>query len=201
MPHKPTLFIDFDGTICFDRFWRSAGAEVRLFINRFLFGADETLVRRWMLGYVSSEEVNAIISQAGVFSYADLWQVFVADCLSMRVHPSTLAVIQKARRTHRVILVTDNMDAFDRFTRPQLGLDACFDAIASSHQYGALKNHEGGGLFKVVAHEEHINLHEAILIDNAADNCRIFRELGGQACQVTQPQDVESIINALIESR
>ena len=34
---KQNVFVDFDGTICFDYFWRSTPEEIKTTIGKFLF--------------------------------------------------------------------------------------------------------------------------------------------------------------------
>ena len=48
---KQNIFIDFDGTICFDTFWRTAPETLKRKIEDFLFhgGNGETL-ENWMRG-------------------------------------------------------------------------------------------------------------------------------------------------------
>ena len=41
---KQNIFIDFDGTICFDYFWRSAPKEINATIVKFLFQDNVHLI-------------------------------------------------------------------------------------------------------------------------------------------------------------
>ena len=50
MRTKPILFIDFDGTLCFDRYWRSLPQDMFSLVQQRLFGRDTTLAVEWMLG-------------------------------------------------------------------------------------------------------------------------------------------------------
>lgn len=39
-----TILIDFDGTVCFDRFWRSIDRGMQEQIRSYLFGQNDKLV-------------------------------------------------------------------------------------------------------------------------------------------------------------
>lgn len=197
---KTPLLIDFDGTICFDYFWRSADESIKGYIKEFLFSGKSPLVESWMKGDLTSEDVNAVISRNLGIDYDYLWKIFVSDCRSMYIRPSTTSLIKKAKKKFFTILITDNMDSFDRFTLPALGLEKYFHHIANSYNYMALKNQEKGKLFQLVASRNKVNLNEAILIDNSKVNCTMFSALGGQSYLVKTADDIESILIKLLST-
>ncbi len=194
MVDKPTLFIDFDGTICFDYFWHSAENHIKGFIQKFLFQDNKDLIRDWMRGGKTSESMNRIIAAASGFDYDELWSCFVSDCKAMHVESSTLKLIDNVRTKFNTILITDNMDCFDRFISPALNLNKYFDTIANSYNYKALKGDDDGLLFELVANEQGIDLSKAIFIDNSKKACDIFNRFGGQSHLVKTPQDIESVL-------
>ncbi len=194
MVNKPTLFIDFDGTICFDRFWRSAEKPVKAFIKQFLFKDNQPLLGDWMRAVHTSEDINKTIAEASGFDYNDLWEGFVDDCKNMHVEPSTLKLIDSARSKFNTILMTDNMDCFDRFTAPALSLHKYFDKIANSYNYKASKGDDGGLLFRLVAEEQGIDLSEAIFIDNSKGTCELFETFGKKSHLVKHPEDIERVL-------
>ncbi len=194
MVNKPTLFIDFDGTICFDHFWRSTEKPVKKFIKQFLFKDNQPLLGDWMRAAHTSEDINKTIAEASGFDYNELWNCFVGDCKAMYVKQSTLELINNARSKFNTVLLTDNMDCFDRFTVPALGLQKYFDSIANSYNYKAAKGDEGGLLFRLVAEEQGIDLGEAIFIDNSKNTCELFETFGKKAHLVKYPEDIECIL-------
>lgn len=145
---KPILFIDFDGTLCYDKFWRGLPPALYQKVQIHLFESKKELVREWMLGKHTSEEVNQLLAEELGVDYDALWSVFVNDCNSMTVDPDILNKIQELRERYYAVLITDNMDSFVRFTVPTLGLARYFDAIVNSYETKAFKNDNNGQSFK-----------------------------------------------------
>ena len=181
---KPILFIDFDGTLCHDRFWRSLDEKNYGKIQT-AFRANKTKVCDWMRGDYTSEEINELISKETKIPYYKLWQVFVADCKSMRIDSDVLNRIQNHRNNFYAILVTDNMDCFSRFTVPALNLDKYFDLIVNSFNIKKRKNDNNGELFVQLAIKFGSKLKYCILADDSKETCDIFSKLGGESCLVT----------------
>lgn len=181
---KPILFIDFDGTLCHDRLWRSLDEATNKRIQEFLFGKDKELVVGWMRREYTSEDINKIVSKKLDIPYDRLWDVFVLDCKDMEVSRATLSLINNLRTRYYTVLMTDNMDCFMRFTVPALGLDRYFDQIHDSYTRKCLKNEAGGKSFVDVTNGLKSSIAGSILIDNSNDTCRLFEKLGGKALLV-----------------
>lgn len=190
MNNKPLIFIDFDGTICFDKYWRSLPTEKFNSIQDFLFGEDKTLLNDWMRGVYSAEEINKLVSEKIGIPYNELWDLFVNDCKSMNISKQVLEKINSLRNKYIVILVTGNMDSFTRFTIPALELDKYFDHINNSFFDGKLKTDEKGQVFTEYAKAFGVNLKECLFIDNSPKACALFEELGGKAFLITPEYDV-----------
>lgn len=126
------LLIDFDGTLCFDRFWRSFDTQLATAIQEVVFKHDGARADDWMRGKHTAEHINEFVATTLGIPYDSLWEAFVNECKQMKVAVETLQAIQTLRPKHRVVLLTDNMDCFMRFTVPALDLEKYFDAIVSS---------------------------------------------------------------------
>ena len=189
------IFIDFDGTICFDYFWRSCPEEIKAAIGKFLFQDNTYLLEDWMRGKKSSEDINKIVSTNCNLDYNMVWDYFVKDCENMYIPEDILKVISSSRKNNTLILITDNMDSFNRFTKDKLKLTEYFDYIFNSFDYGLLKDDPiDKGLFKKVIDEHNFDINKSILIDNSQKNCDLFGELGGESFLVKDKQDVISIL-------
>lgn len=186
---KRILFIDFDGTLCFDRFWRSAEPEVREKIQTY-FKSNTELISDWMRGKYTSEEINARIADELSLQYETLWNIFVSDCNTMRIDPRVLQRIREIRSEYTTVLITDNMDCFSRFTVPSLKLESSFDAIVDSYTEKRLKNDDAGKLFIDTLEKYRTTPSESILLDNSRDTCQIFENLGGIAILITPEQSL-----------
>jgi FMN phosphatase YigB (HAD superfamily) len=189
-----TLFIDFDGTICHDRFWRGLKPDEYTQVQNILFSGKNTLVADWMRGRYSSEEINRAVEIETSLPYDYLWQVFVSDCETMFVDPKIIELIQVLRKRYHVVLITGNMDCFTRFTVPALKLEASFDEIVNSYYEGQLKTENAGATFVKYTKGD---ISEAILIEDSTKSCEAFRLLGGTAYQVTIPKDTLKFLQNL----
>lgn len=189
---KPILFIDFDGTLCHDRFWRSLELELQTEVQNNLFTSKKELVRDWMLGKYTSEEINQMLAEELGADYDVLWSTFVDDCEKMSISRGVLDKIRSLRNRYFTVLITDNMDSLDRFTIPTLGLNQHFDLIVNSHAEKALKNDDNGKSFQKVAKKYQSPLSESVLIDNSVSSCKVFEDLGGKSCLVTSAKTLSN---------
>lgn len=183
--HKPILFIDFDGTLCHDKFWRSLAPELQIKIQERLFGSESVVVREWMLGKYSSEEINKMLTDELGVEYDVLLAAFVSDCKTMSVEGDALRKIGELRDRYFTVLMTDNMDCFDRFTVPALRLDTYFDRIVNSCTKGILKEEDNGKSFRDFICESTALISEHILMDNSKTTCDLFQQLGGKWFLIT----------------
>ena len=182
---KPILFIDFDGTLCHDRFWRSIDASSFEKIQNFLFGANKSKVDEWMRGIHSSEEINQLISKELNVPFEKVWEIFVADCENMNIPVDVLNRIENLRKNYHTILITDNMDCFTRFTVPALKLNSYFDSIINSFDNKKFKSDNDGDIFLQVVNGHGSKIEDSILMDNSKGACNTFSKLGGMTRFVT----------------
>lgn len=194
---KKVLYIDFDGTICSDHFWRSLPSDERQVIQKFLFGADKELVTNWMLGKHSAEEINELVAQRLYCNPKELWQIFVQDCEQMSVPSELIDLLQHLREHYVVVLITDNMDCFTRFTVPALQLANHFDMICNSSEEGRCKRDAEGASFTKYATAADCSLSDSILIDDSILNCHLFENLGGTSHMTTSLEETEAILKQL----
>jgi FMN phosphatase YigB (HAD superfamily) len=177
-----TLFIDFDGTICHDRFWRSLTPKEYNKIQKILFQQNADMVVDWMKGKHSSEEINCFVANETGIEYSHLWEIFKNDCQTMLVDMGILDLLQKLRKQYHLVLITGNMDCFDRFTAPALHLEKYFDVVINSFNERQLKSDDQGATFIKYLQGP---IQQSYLIEDSANSCNIFAELGGSSLQVT----------------
>ncbi len=182
---RPLLFIDFDGTICHDHFWRSLEATKQPLIQEFFVTERGGLVSNWMRGKYSSEEINAYLAKKIGVPYDLLWKTFQTDCQTMNVTTGVLEKIAQLRKKFTVILATDNMDCFSRFTVPALGLQNHFDDIINSADVGICKDDDAGRFFRNIAEKYDLPIEQSIAIDDSRKTCQTVADLGGKRCLVT----------------
>lgn len=187
---KPILFCDFDGTLCYDRYWRSLPLDKLDKLQELFFGTDRTLINDWMRGKYSAEEINQIVSGKIEIPYKKLWEIFVDDCKTMEVSREALEKLHQLRNNYKVILITGNMDSFSRFTSPALMLDDYFDYISNSYDEGMHKTDNQGELFLKYINKYGVAIEECILLDNSMKVQKVFDNLGGKTYLVTDEQDI-----------
>ncbi len=188
---KPLLFIDFDGTLCHDKFWRSLDVDTKEKVQDFLFLHSKNMVNDWMLGKYTSEEINQYISQKLNIDYDYLWSTFVKDCNEMRVEINDLLKIKELGAKFTTILMTDNMDCFTRFTAPSLNLEQYFNQIINSFDHKKSKNDHFRELLPADKKEGNV------LIDNSANTCEVFKNLGGTSYLVTKKEPLSHFLTFL----
>ncbi len=183
---KPILFVDFDGTLCYDRFWRTLPPEQNAQVHELLFGGNRTWTNEWMRGMHTSEEVTAYVAEQTGIPYEELWETFVRDASTMAVEPRLLELISKLRTKYTTVLITVNMDSFDRFTAPALKLNQYFDEMVNSYNEKRFKTDDDGAMFTDIAKKFGADIATSILVDDSEKACAVFSQLGGTALRVTK---------------
>ncbi|GAA3473352.1 hypothetical protein [Nonomuraea roseola] len=124
-----------------------------------------------------------------------------------------LEVLRAVKAIASIVLATDNMDCFaDTFTRVRRarrprGLPAavtlaqwalvCVDIICSS-DVAALKSEDPIAFFGPWLRRHGMAFHDALLIDDRADNCTAFRQQGGTALRWRMgTNDIIEVANTL----
>src|SRR3989339_486159 len=193
------LFVDFDGTICHDRFWRSLDTSTFEKIQKILFGKNKSMINEWMRGIHSSEDINHFISKELNLSFEYLWGHFVNDCENMTVAQEVLYGIEKLKNDFHTVLITDNMDCFTRFTVPALKLNLYFDLIVNSCESKKFKCDNNGEIFVHLLNEYNSKIDRSILIDNSQVVCDIISQRGGNVCLVTIEKPALFWLKKLVE--
>lgn len=202
MKKKPALFIDFDGTLCHNRFWKSLGKENYDRVSEFVFGSGE-LANGWMRGDYDSEQICQIVSDKLKIDYQILWGSLIMDCESLKVLPEDLEKIDLLRKRYTTAIVTVNMDCFDRFIVPGLGLFNHFDFIINSCKEGVFKcaNNRGNkaGLIEIALSKTNADAGRSILIDDLKNACDYFEKIGGRAMQVDSRRQLGYWLDVLLK--
>ncbi len=193
------LFVDFDGTLSDDKFWRSLPEKQYQAIQKLFFKDNTQMVGDWMRGRYTAEEINQYASETLNIPYQELWDLFVDDCRTIRVSEVVLDTIKALRQKYTVGLVTGNMDSFRRFTIPALSLDDYFDFISSSYDERKHKTDNEGELFVEYAKRLDVDISDCILIDDNDRCCELFSDHGGRAIQVSSPEETLEVLTSLID--
>ncbi len=205
--NKNILFLDFNGVLSYDPFWTSLRDTKHSLhpyyetIETYLFKDNISIVIDWMVGKYTSEEIHEILKKEINIPYEELFAVFCEDCSNIDISEKILKKIQTLREFYSCILVTDNMDSFDRFTIPHNPqLVASFDRIDNSYTMGRFKKSDNGRYFVEQVEERQVVMENCILIDDSKDNCTLFESIGGRAYATKTENDVLKVLDDIHNS-
>lgn len=203
-----TIFVDWDGTISASKFWQHwandpTKAEDHELIQERFFKTPPNLLEDWMRG---SWDIRAIIEEVsrrtGLNALA-LSTGLEESCRQMQlVSPELLNIVSKIRKKGmQVVIATDNMDTFTRWTVPALGLGKYFDGVLNSHSLRALKkdrDEDGRSMFFSEYFTSHsINPSRTILVDDSPRNA-VVQKFGMCYVQVTEIKPALLVLQGLI---
>lgn len=136
------VFVDWDGTLSKSKFWgRWAGTPRYQQIQETLFRDGHSLLQDWMRGQISYKDIVRYVADRTGIPYKALEDELRYSSENMSyIESSVIKQIQELRANSiKVVIATDNMDTFQRWTVPALRLDALFDGILASNTQHALK--------------------------------------------------------------
>lgn len=143
------VFVDWDGTLSNSRYWghwqdNPEKSEAYDKIQGALFGspASKELLRKWMIGDRSYKSIIGNLATYIGMSYGELEDELQYSAENMTyIDATALNMVQQLRDLGKhVVIATDNMDVFDKWTVPALNLHEHFDDIISSCSVRALKS-------------------------------------------------------------
>jgi hypothetical protein len=178
MAEPKVIFIDWNKTLSDSHFWRHfPEAETVMFL------ANRELLNPWMRGELSSEKICQTIAEETTFSESDIFNDLKESCAVMEfVDPEIPELIKKIRaRGIKVVLATDNMDCFSRFTVPALKLKELFDDVLVSCDTKILKVEVREScipFFKKFLTENNLKYSDTVLLDDSDWFAEAYEALG-----------------------
>ncbi len=175
-----TIFFDFDGVLCTGRFYStllSEYPEVYDWIQENIFG-DSELVKKWMRNQISSADVNGLIAKNTGINYEILTELYKNSILQMKLETELIDLINSLSKVERKIgIITDNMDVFTQIIAPVL--NAKFNLIINSADYGILKKDDDGKLFDIALNALGDKIENSLMIDDSESTIKLYRQKGG----------------------
>ncbi len=199
MSQKPILFVDFNGILSYLPFWFSLRDESHPLHDIFapivecLFDDNRSLMREWMCGQHTSEEIHDVLHErVGGFDRDALFSIFVEDCKNLDVSEKILDSLEELKGIYTLVLITDNADSFERFTLPaNPRISEVFDDIGNSYVTGYCKVDHDCRIFSSFIKKYGVNKEECILLDDSLRNCSEFeKHTGGKGIRVDNEEDV-----------
>jgi hypothetical protein len=152
------IFLDWFYTLSNSIFWGHLNDPVhpryQLFrtMQAAIFEAGHGQIDAWMRGELTSEEIIAPVCQESGLDPQETLHELMISCQQMQFVsaeiPDLIAHIRE--RGIKVVVATDNMDTFSRWTVPEMRLLEMFDDVLNSYDLKGLKydrNEQGGSIF------------------------------------------------------
>jgi len=202
------IFVDWYKTLSNSLFWIDhpgtlLSSQELSRVTHSLFD-DPKLIDSWMKGFTNSEAVSAEAAARTNLDPDNIFQELVYSAQNMKLYdPEVLQMIQAVRdQGRKVVLATDNMDTFERWTVAALNLESVFDGIITSPSRGALKSEIQGDYSPFFGHYLSLNgikPSEAVLVDDSSiDEVVMATGLGFR--RVDHPNRLASILSGFLET-
>ncbi len=190
------VFFDWHNTLSTTPFWDSILGNERHPLARRLNVAVEDLFRgrkefvcAWMRGQVTDEQVIETLNVRLPRGYKDdyLLRELLRGCRNTKIDPAMADIVRAVRDRAFVAVASDNMPCFVDAPPRVLTGDLRMDELIISSSVGVLKKESPDRFFGPTLERFGLTPADAVLIDDCADTCRIFRAWGGSAYHYTEP--------------
>ncbi len=176
------IFLDWYKTVSDSLFWDGLIEKPKLeMIQATLFDNNSELANEWMRGVLTAEEAVEAICGKTDLGYSKVFNNLVSSSKQMVLNDiGLLAEVSKLRaKGIKVMIATDNMDTFPRWTVPALKINDYFDGVIDSHTQKALKadfDGETSLFFNDYLQTNKASPEKMILIDDKADAVAVNKQ-------------------------
>ena len=179
-----SVIFDFDGTLCFGRYFEPLGPDSLDAIGALIFGdSSAQWADLWMKGDLTCQHVASYLSEHLPESKEDIMSALRQGCSSMMFNPVVHGFALEQREAGRkTALVTANMDVFYEVVVPAHELDSVFDLVLNTSDHRTL---DKSILWRKAlgAFDPEFSFATSVLIDDSPRMISLFRSLGGHAYQ------------------
>ncbi|GHO68388.1 hypothetical protein KSC_072800 [Ktedonobacter sp. SOSP1-52] len=216
MKHLKCLFLDWHNTLSTSLFWGHLSDPSHIshqmmgLITSYLFqssGRVSTILEPWMRGELTSEDIVHILCQEQKLDPGIVLHELMVSCQRMQfVSQEVPHYVSNLRaKGIQVVIATDNMDTFQRWTVPNLQLDTLFDAILCSSDLRSLKadrNHDGSSLFFAeYLRKHHVEHGESLLLDDGDEEFgQVIRRFGIHYQQIAPGVGLVPALQTLLDA-
>lgn len=207
------LFLDWNGTLSNSFFWEhmrlSKDPSVKSLYERWdtcLFCKPKEYIQGWMRGEYSTESVLKELATETDTKYEVVLKEFITGCKAMKFVSEDIPVIVKdlQKAGYYVLIATNNMDCFTRWTVSSMKLHLLFDEILNSFYLKGLKHEEIGGksvFFENIFTKYDVIPKNCIFIDDSADKNGYIENLGIKYIQIKDSTEFLSVLESLLTRR
>ena len=186
MQNIKAIFLDWNGTISKDYFWKSLKTKNNeLFekINKILFVDNSYIINEWMLGNVKIDDILNLLSKETKANQEYLMEelVFGLKQMDFVIHDLKDIIKKIQKNDIKVVLSSDNMDIFS-YVIDNLNLKNIFDDILLSNILKHLKNDVDGNNHALFFHDyiikNNLKYEECVLIDDSKSLVDMCKKVG-----------------------
>lgn len=186
MQNIKAIFLDWNGTISKDYFWKSLKTKNNeLFekINKILFVDNSYIINEWMLGNVKIDDILNLLSKETKANQEYLMEelVFGLKQMDFVIHDLKDIIKKIQKNDIKVVLSSDNMDIFS-YVIDNLNLKNIFDDILLSNILKHLKNDVDGNSHALFFHDyiikNNLKYEECVLIDDSKSLVDMCKKVG-----------------------
>lgn len=205
------VFIDWYNTLSSSRFWsrledpKHPNYDYFLKIQPILFSDQSNIILPWMRGQLTSEEVVDQISDKTGTPKDLIMSELIYSCKNLEfISENSLDLIKSLRKAGlKVVIATDNMDTFMRWTVPSLKLRNIFDGILDSFNLKALKQDFGDNseslFFSNYLKENLVLPGESVLIDDSMEIDNKIQNIGIEYMRIV-PGGLDEALRKILKS-
>ncbi len=205
---KKVIFVDWHKTLSYDDFWEHLKSpdhpRHKYFkpLNECLFADSYQLTSSWMCGQATMEAVMEKVSRKTSIPLEIVMQELIFSLENTKFClPNIKELVQSVQATgKKVVVATDNMDTFNRYTAPALKMDKIFDGVINSYDVGCLKD-DPDPADKILFFEDYLDKNnftysDAVLLDNSPDSSGKYKRLGFERKLIDSPETLEAILKS-----
>ncbi len=192
------ILIDWSKTLSDSLFWSQLSEKKHPYnryykkITNYLFVQNKDLVNLWMRGKYSSEEICKELEKVTGLQKEIIFKELIVSSQSMKlVSPKIPSLIKKIRkRGHKIVIATDNMDTFMRYTVPAMDLKSMFDGFLVSYELKCLKRditNNKLAFLDTYMKQNNISNSDVVLLDDSDDIKHDYQKAGIKVVTIKDP--------------
>ncbi len=207
---KQIIFIDWNRTLSYNLFWEQLRSPSHQHnkhhqpITQWLFSDNKHLINPWMRGELTEDDVLTKMSDETGIDKEIIQESLTHSCKQMALCSTNIAPLIRELQAKGalVVIATDNMDVFRKYTVPALKLDELFDDILISSELGVLKDDKEPvgaiSFFDKYLQDKGLSYKDAVLLDDSPDSSGKYKTLGFERVLIGSPEGLVVALEGLV---
>ncbi len=174
-------------------------------IQDWLFKKNKNLIPKWMRGELTYEQVCKYLANDNNLNYGIVRSSLEESCKNMAFGSTKIIELTQniKKQKIKVVIATDNMDTFRKFTIPSLSLNNIFDDFLISCELGILKYDTMNNqipFFDSYLKKNNLSYGDALLLDDSKDSSGVYHKLGFEIKLVKNSTDLLNYLRIINNS-